>query len=53
MKNNKGVSLISLVVAVIILLLLSSVTITANREAYSVIRLQSFISKMKLIHHIL
>lgn len=49
MKNNKGVSLISLVVAVIILLLLSSVTITSNREAHSVIRLQSFISKMKII----
>lgn len=49
MKNNKGISLMSLIVAVVILLLLSTVIISAGREAYRVIKLQNFISKMKII----
>lgn len=49
MKNNKGISLISLAVIVFIMLLLSSITIVSSRDAYSVIKTQNFISKMKII----
>ena len=49
MKRNRGVSLISLVVAVIILILLTGVAISSNKEAYSIIKMQDFISKMKII----
>lgn len=49
MKNNKGISLISLAVIVFIMLLLTSITIVSGRDAYSVIKAQNFISKMKII----
>lgn len=49
MKNNKGISLISLAVIVFIMLLLASITIVSSRDAYSVIKTQNFVSKMKII----
>ena len=49
MKNNKGISLISLVVTILILLLLASTLIISTRDSYSVVKVQNFISKMKII----
>lgn len=49
MKNSKGVTLITLAVTIFILLLLSSTLILSSRGTYSIIKLQNFISKMKII----
>ena len=49
MKNNKGITLISLTVTVFILLLLASTLILSSRGSYSIIKVQNFISKMKII----
>lgn len=49
MKNNKGISLISLTVTIFIMLLLASTIIISTRDSYSVIKVQNFISKMKII----
>ena len=49
MKNSKGITLITLVVTIFILLLLSSTLILSSRGTYSIIKLQNFISKMKII----
>lgn len=49
MKNNKGITLISLSITIFILLLLSSTLIISTRGAYSVVKTQDFISKMKII----
>lgn len=49
MKNNKGITLITLSITIFILLLLSSTLILSTRDTYSVIKLQNFISKMKII----
>ena len=49
MKNNKGITLITLSITILILLLLSSTLILSTRDTYSVIKLQNFISKMKII----
>ena len=49
MKNNKGITLITLSITIFILLLLSSTLILSTRDTYSIIKLQKFISKMKII----
>lgn len=49
MKKDKGISLISLVVTVFILLLLASTIIISTRDSYSVIKVQNFMSKLKII----
>ena len=48
-KNNKGITLITLSITIFILLLLSSTLILSTRDTYSIIKVQNFISKMKII----
>lgn len=49
MKNEKGITLISLVTAVVLLILISSVAVNINIEAYDVAKSQNFIAKMQVI----
>lgn len=49
MRKNQGITLISLVITIVILLLLSSITITIGTDAYDMVKVQNFISKMKVI----
>ena len=49
MKKNKGVTLISLVITVIILFILSSISIQVSTGVYNVIKVQNYIAKMKVI----
>ena len=49
MKNKRGITLISLVVAMTILILLAGVTIRATSSAYENAQVTSFVAKMNLI----
>lgn len=49
MKNQKGITLISLTVTIIILVLLSSITIRVGTDAYTATLTKTFISQMKVI----
>lgn len=49
MKNQKGITMVSLVVAIVVLFLISSVTINLSMDTYHIANIQSFISKMKVI----
>lgn len=49
MRNNKGMSMISLVLAMIIMVLLSAITVDVGVQAYNSIRVQNFISQLKVI----
>lgn len=48
-KNNKGITLMSLVITIVILLLISTVTIDVGIGAYSLTKEQNFISQLKLV----
>ena len=49
MKNNSGITMVSLVVTIVILFLLASISINVGTESYNMMKIQSFISKMKVI----
>jgi len=49
MKNNKGITLMSLVIAILLLFIISSVAVNTGINVYNQIRVENFISKMKLI----
>ncbi len=49
MKKNKGITMISLVLTVIMLIILSSVTIQVGVQSYNEVKIQNFISKLKVI----
>lgn len=49
MKKNNGITMISLVITIILLLIISSVTVKVSYEAYEGIKIQNFISKLKVI----
>ncbi len=49
MKNEKGITMISVVISILVLLLISSITITFNMEAYRMVKVQNFISQLKVI----
>ena len=49
MKNQKGITMISLVITIVILFLLATVSINLSFDTYSVANIQGFISKMKVI----
>lgn len=49
MKNNRGITLMSLVITIVILLLISTVTINVGMGAYDIVKEQNFISQLKLI----
>lgn len=49
MKKDTGVTLISLAVTIILLILISSVTIRASIQAYDQVKVQNFISTLKVI----
>ena len=49
MKKNGGITLISLVVTVLILLIISSVSIQVSVRVYNDAKLQNYISKLKVI----
>lgn len=49
MKKNNGITLISLVVTIVILLLISTVTINVGMDSYNLIAVENFTSKLKII----
>lgn len=49
MKDNKGITLMSLVVTIIILFIMSTLTVRVGIDAYNTIKVQNFISNMKVI----
>lgn len=49
MKDNKGITLMSLVVAIIILFIVSTLTVRIGVDVYNTIKVQNFISNMKMI----
>ena len=49
MKNKKGITMVSLVVTITILLLLSTVTINVTLDTYRMANVQNYIAKMKVI----
>ncbi len=49
MKKNSGITLVSLVITVIILALISSITVRVSTRAYEQIKIQNFISQLKVI----
>lgn len=49
MKDNKGITLMSLVVAIIVLFIVSSLTVRIGVDVYNTIKVQNFISNMKVI----
>lgn len=49
MKKDNGVTMISLVATIAILLLLSTVSYNVGTEAFDMIKVQGFISKLKVI----
>lgn len=49
MKNQKGITLVSLIVTIILVLILSTVGLNASLSAYRNMKLQNFIAKMKVI----
>lgn len=49
MKKNRGVTLISLAVTIIMLILISSVTMRVSIQAYEQVKVQNFMSTLKVI----
>ena len=49
MKKNNGITMISLVITIILLLLISSVTIQVGVRSYNEVKIQNFVSKLKVI----
>lgn len=49
MKNQKGITMVILVVTIILLLLLSGVTMTVSLQSLHMANVQSYVSKMKVI----
>ena len=49
MKKNSGVTLISLVEVIILLMIISSVTINVSVNVYDVIKIENFVAQMKVI----
>ena len=49
MKKNNGITMISLTITIVILVILSSITVMVNLDAYNITKVQNFIAKMKAI----
>ena len=49
MRNSKGITMITLVVTIVVLVILSSIVVQVGLEAYETVKVQNFISKMKVI----
>lgn len=49
MKNERGITLVSLVVTIILLFVLASITTSAGLESYRTMQVQTFCAKMKVI----
>ncbi len=49
MKNQKGITLISLIVTIILLFVLASITTSAGLESYRTMQVQTFVAKMKVV----
>ncbi len=49
MKKNDGITMISLMVTVLILMIISSIAINLSFDAYHMVKVQNFIAKMSVI----
>ena len=49
MKNQKGITMVLLVVTIILLLLLSGITMTVSFQSFDMANVQAYVSKMKVI----
>ena len=49
MRSSRGVTLVSIVVGVVIMMLISSVAVKVGTDAYSLAKEKNFIAKMKVI----
>lgn len=49
MRNNKGITMVSLVVTIVILLILSTITLNFSIDSYKAVKVQNFIAKLKVI----
>lgn len=49
MKKNNGITMISLMVTIVILMIISSITINLSLDAYHMVKVQDFIAKMSVI----
>ena len=49
MKKNNGITLISVVVTILILIIISTVTMTVGKESYNFIKTENYINKLKII----
>lgn len=49
MKKNSGITMVSLVVAIVILMLLSSIVIEVSMETYDTVKVENFMAQMKVI----
>ena len=49
MKNQKGITLVSLVVTIILLFVLASITTSAGLDSYRTMQVQTFVAKMKVL----
>ena len=49
MRKNKGITMMSLVITIVVLLLLSTMTINLSFDAYNIVKEQNFVAKMKVI----
>ncbi len=49
MKNQNGITMVTLVVTIILLLLLSGITVTVSLQSFHMANVQAYVSKMKVI----
>lgn len=53
MRNKKGITLLSLVITIILMLILATVSISAGIESYNTMKVQSFVGKMSTVQEAL
>lgn len=49
MKKNDGITMLSLVLTVVILIMISSITVRVGLQSYNGVKIQNYISQLKVI----